>query len=199
MREGAMPNEPLPDDLFRVWQNQPVENTPMPLEEIRRKARKFEMIISSRNRREYIAAVIVVIGFTYYFFHFSDSLIRAGSVLIIAGTLFAMYQLYKKSSPGAVPADLGLTASLEFHRRELERQRELLQSVWKWYLAPLYPGLLVFTIGTMPKRGRGMALFGLICAMVFGAGFVWSWWINRRAADRITRQIEELDNLGGQL
>ena len=25
-----MPNEPLPDDILHVWQNQPVENTPMP-------------------------------------------------------------------------------------------------------------------------------------------------------------------------
>ena len=45
------------DDLLRVWQDQPVENAPMPLEEIRRKARQFESTIRNRNRREYLAAL----------------------------------------------------------------------------------------------------------------------------------------------
>ena len=37
-----MPNEFPPDDIRNVWQNQPVENAPMPLEEIQRRARRFE-------------------------------------------------------------------------------------------------------------------------------------------------------------
>ena len=45
-----MPNEFPPDDIRNVWQNQPVENTPMPLEEIQRRARRFEkMCIRDRG------------------------------------------------------------------------------------------------------------------------------------------------------
>jgi len=60
-----MPNEPLPDDIRDVWQNQPVENTPMPLEEIRRRARQFEKRIGRRNVREYIGAAVTIAAFTF--------------------------------------------------------------------------------------------------------------------------------------
>jgi hypothetical protein len=194
MREAAMPNELMPDDPLGVWQNQPLENHPMQLEEIRRKARQFEKTIRNRNRREYIAALFVVMAFTYYIFKFTDVWIRAGSALIIAGTFYVMYQLYRRASPEAAPGDLGLTASLAFHRRELERQRDLLQSIWSWYLGPLVPGLLVFTKGVMQRLGPGILLF-TVQAVFFGG----VWWINRRGAKRLSRQIAELDNLGSQL
>ena len=187
-----MPNEPLPDDLLRVWQDQPVENTTMPLEEIRRKARQFEKRIRNRNLREYCGAAIAVIAYSYYIFKFSDFLVRAGSVLVIAGTLYVVYQLHKRASVKPLPADLALTASLAFHRRELERQRDLVASVWSWYLAPFVPGLLVFTKGVAPKHGPGF-LFALA---FFALGFGAIWWFNRRAAVRLTRQISELDSLG---
>jgi hypothetical protein len=189
-----MPNEPLPDDPLRIWQDQPVENTLMSLEEIRRKARAFEKRIRNRNRREYAAAIFVVIAFTYYIFKFSDPLVRVGSALVIAGTLYVVYQLYSRASAKTVPADLGLTGSLEFHRRELVRQRDMVESVWSWYLAPFVPGLLVFMKGVSPKRGPGFVLALGFQALVFGA----IWWLNRRAAARLTRQIAELDNLGSQ-
>src|SRR5689334_7946236 len=124
-----MPNEPLPEDpgndIRNVWQNQPVENTPMPLEEIRRQARQFEKRIGRRNLREYIAGAIVLVIFTVYLFIFPNPMIRAGSALIIAGDLLVMWQLYRRATPRTLREDLALTASLQFHRQELVRQRDL--------------------------------------------------------------------------
>jgi hypothetical protein len=139
-----MPNEPLPDDIQNVWQNQPVENMTMPLEEIRRKSGKFEKRIKRRNLREYAGAAIGIAAYTFYIFKFDSLVIRAGCVLVIAGALYVVVQIYNRASPGTLPADLAFTASLEFHRRELVRQRDLLRSVWRWYLGPLIPGLAVF-------------------------------------------------------
>ena len=189
-----MPNEPLPDDIRGVWQNQPVENTPMPLEEIRRKARQFEKRINRRNLREYIGAAIGIAAYTFYIFKFHSLVIRAGSVLVIAGVLYVVFQLYKRASPGQLPADLALTASLEFHRRELVRQRDLLRSVWRWYIGPLIPGLAVFSAGIMPHRVGTMVFSVSFFLVVFGLIV----WVNHRAAVRLDRRIAELDNLESQ-
>src|SRR4051812_26168128 len=123
MREGAMPN----DDWLNVWQNQPVENASMPLEEIRRKARQFEITIRNRNRRECIAAVFVLAAFTYYMFRFPYPVARTGFGLTIAGTLYVVYQLHRRASAESMSQDMGLTSSLSFHRTELVRQRDALE------------------------------------------------------------------------
>lgn len=191
-----MPNKPLPDDIRNVWQDQPVENAPMPLEEIRRKAQQFEKRIDRRNLREYIGGAVGLAVFTYYIFKFPSPMTRAGSALVIAGMLCIMVQIYRRASPGKLPADLAWTASLQYHRRELARQRDLLRSVSWWYIAPLLPGLLVFTAGTMPPHVPGWVylVLGLFYLVVFG-GIIW---VNHRAAVSVSRQIAELDNLESQ-
>jgi hypothetical protein len=186
-----MPNEPLPDDIRHVWQNQPVENTPMPLEEIRRKARQFEKRISRRNLREYIAGAAGIVIFTVYLFIFPNPVARTGSALIIAGGLCVLFQLYKRATPGTLPEELGLTASLEFHRRELVRQRDLLRSVWLWYIGPFVPGIVVFGMAVRPHHGTAswwnagpfLCIFGVIM------------WLNYRAARGLDRQIAEIESL----
>jgi hypothetical protein len=135
-----MANEPLPDDIRDVWQNQPVENASMPLEEIRRKARQFEKRIGRRNVREYVGAALAIAVFTFYIFKFPNPTIRAGSALIIAGMICIVIQIYKRASPGALPADAPLTASIAFHRGELARQRDSLRSVVWWYIGPIISG-----------------------------------------------------------
>ena len=188
-----MPNEQLPDDLRSVWQNQPVEKTPMPLEEIQRRARRFEKRIDRRNLREYAGAAIGIAAYTFYIFIFHSLVIRAGSVLVIAGVLYVVVQLYRRASSGSLPADLGVAASVEFHRRELVRQRDMLRSVWRWYIAPIVPGLAVFSAGSIPPHSPAWAYLWL--ALFFFVTLGGIVWLNRRAADRLDRQIAELDNL----
>jgi uncharacterized membrane protein HdeD (DUF308 family) len=188
-----MPNEFPPDDIRNVWQNQPVENAPMPLEEIQRRARRFEKRIDRRNLREYAGAALGIAAYTFYFFIFHSLVIRAGSVLVIVGALYVVVQLHRRASSGSLPEDLGVAASIEFHRRELVRQRDLLRSVWRWYIAPIVPGLAVFLAGTMPPHSPFWVylLLALFFLVILG-GIVW---LNRRGADRLDRQIAELDNL----
>jgi hypothetical protein len=169
------------EDPLRIWQDQPVEGATLPLEEIRRRAGKFERRVRNRNRREYIAAVFVLCAFTFYFFRFTDPLVRVGSLVTIAGTIYVVAQLYRRSTPATLPSEFGLTGSVEFYRKELVKQRDLLQSVWSWYLAPFVPGLLLFSHGKIPFLAMNAIVFGLV------------WWLNRRGAARLTRQIEELE------
>jgi hypothetical protein len=189
-----MPNETPPDDIRNVWQNQPVENTPMPLEEIHRQARQFEKRIRRRNLREYIAGAAGIVIFTVYLFIFPNPVARTGSALIIVGALCVLFQIYKRATPGALPTDLALTASLEFHRRELVRQRDLLRSVWLWYVAPFVPGIVVFGTGVKPAHGSASWLNAMPFLSIFGVCM----WLNHRAAVRLDRQIAELDHVESQ-
>jgi hypothetical protein len=186
-----MPNEPLPDDIRNVWQAQPLENTPMPLEEIHRRARQFEKRIQRRNLREYIAGGAGLVIFTAYLFIFPNPVARTGSALIIAGALCVMFQIYKRATPGTLPADLTLAASLQFHRRELVRQRDLLRSVWLWYIGPFVPGIVVFGMGVSPRHGAASWWNAVTFLCIFG-GVMWA---NHRAAKGLDRRIAELDNL----
>jgi Flp pilus assembly protein TadB len=191
-----MPNEFPPDDLRNVWQNQPVENKPMPLEEIHHRAQRFEKRIDRRNLREYAGAAFGIAAYTFYIFKFHSLVVRAGSVMVIAGVLYVVVQLYRRASSGSLPEDFGVAASIEFHRRELVRQRDLLRSVWRWYIAPIVPGLAVFSAGTMAPHSPFWVY--LLLALFFVAAFGGIVWLNRRAADRLDRQIAELDSLESQ-
>jgi hypothetical protein len=189
-----MADEPLPDDLRKLWQCQTVENAPMPLEEIRRKAERFHRRIRWRNRREYCAAAIVIAAFGFDVYHFADPLARLGAGMIILGTLYAVFQLHRRASAHDLPADLALVSSIRFYRRELVRQRDALRSVWAWYMAPLLPGLTVLAFGMGPRGTKSMlGYFGIIAAVFTGVV-----WVNHRAVLRLNRQIESLDQLEDQ-
>ncbi len=78
-----MMNDPPSNDMRQVWQNQSVEATQMSLDEIRKKAQKFQRRVHWRNLREYLAAVFVVAIFGFYFWRFDRILPRTGSALVI--------------------------------------------------------------------------------------------------------------------
>ncbi|HMD97065.1 MAG TPA: hypothetical protein VKM93_07005 [Terriglobia bacterium] len=173
----------------------------MSIDEIRRKARKFQQKIGRRNLREYIAALVVVVFFSYTLWHDPDTVTRVGFAMIIAGMLYIVYQLHHRGSARSPAAEMGSASWLEFHRRELERQRDLVGSVWSWYLGPMIPGWVVLTVGlarTNPGHlqhvGVSLAVLNLVAALVF----VGIWKLNQRAARRLQRRIDELDALQKQ-
>ncbi len=192
------PNELPQDELRSAWQNQPGENLVMSLEEIRRRAGKFQHRIWWRNAREYAAVAIGVVVFGYYFTLLPNPVGRAGCVLTIAGALYVAYQLHRRASSEAAPAGGAFEHCLGFHRRGLERQRDALESVWSWYLGPLIPGLVVFITGTsiaapIPIRFRvlttaiSLAFVGLVFWLVAK--------LNQSAARKLQTKIDELKAL----
>jgi hypothetical protein len=192
------------NDLTGVWKNQPVERLEISLVEIRRKAQKLEKRILWRNLREYAASVLVIAAFGYYISVFHSALIRTGCGLVIAGTLFVVFALHKKGAARTIPAELALRTCVDFHRRELERQRDLLRTVWSWYLLPFVPGMIVFQIGLLERalaQPNASAHAGAIVAssaipVVGGAVvFVGIAKLNHWAAGKLQREIDALDRV----
>jgi hypothetical protein len=197
-----MTNESPPNDRLKsVWQNQPSEGIRMSVDEIRRRAGKFHKKIYRRNAREYVAGLAAVVFSGFELWRVPDALTRVGMGLMITGMLYLMVQLHRKGSARNLTSDLGLASGLDFFRRELERQRDLVGSVWSWYLGPLIPGWVVLMVAFARANPGHLRHFGLSLAgfNVFAAlAFVFVWKLNQRAARSLQRQIDELNGLEGQ-
>lgn len=198
-----MTNESPSTDMKNVWQSQPTEPPRIRPGEVRRKMNKFERRIFWRNVREYAAGLLVIAIFGYYEWRFNTLLVRLGSGMIIAGTLYVMYQLHRRASTRPAPADLGSSTCIEFHRKSLERQRDALRAVWSWYLLPFVPGLAILAIGSIASQRAahqgsvGHLVISILASQgIIPAVFFAIWKLNRRAADRLQTQIDELNTLG---
>ena len=181
------------NDMRNLWQNQETEPVKMPVEQIRKRAQAFQRKIRLRNSIEYAGVVFIVVAFGFMLRGVRDPILRAGDIVCMAGALYVAYQLHRRGSSRTPPADV---TCLEFHRGELQRQRELHRNVWSWYLAPLVPGLATIILaalmaqpGRLPHPRLIIAAYTSVCALLF----LVIWKLNGRAAEKLQRRIEELD------
>jgi hypothetical protein len=186
-------NEHPTNQPQQIWQSQPVEGIRISAEAIRQRAGKFESRIQWRNVREYVASLAAAVAFGYFFAKTHDVLFRIAYVLFIAGLGWVVVQLHRKGSAKRMPAAPGTSTCLQFFRAELERQRDVVQNVWPWYLAPLVPGFVILTAAYMralpfPASLASAAWLDGIVALLFF--LVWK--MNRRAARCLQHMIDDL-------
>ena len=194
-----MSKEP-PPSLQALWQGQPVDPKRFSPEEIRAKATRFQRKVRGRNLREYVGACLVIVIFSVYAWEANTWQSMVGPVLIVVGTLYLVLYLYTRGGSQPVPGgegNAGVTEScLRFHRRELERQRDLLRTVGRWYLGPLIPGVVVSHIVPLvdvwARGGDAIAAVlrsAVLSALVFGG----VWWLNAVGAKKLQREIDALE------
>lgn len=187
-----MSDERVPDHLQSLWQDQPAQGRAMSSDELRHRSQRLTRIVSRRNLREYVAAAVVAIVFGYMAWKAPLPLMRVAGVVSVAAVIFIVYHLYRHGTARAMPADMGLASCLAFHRGELERQRDLLRGVWKWYLLPLVPGLILVCLATLlahpeqASRAFWPAAGSLVLFVLIGE-------LNRHAAKRIQARIDALE------
>ncbi|HZP17891.1 MAG TPA: hypothetical protein VFB00_08005 [Terriglobales bacterium] len=185
-----MLNESPNQTIRELWQGQPVEGVKMSAEEIRRRAAKFERRIMWRNIREYGAGAIAVALFASFLIKSHDVFFQLACALIIAGLAYMSYQLHRRASVRAMPADLGAANSLQFHRGELERQMDFIRRIWRWYLGPLVPGLVAFSVASL-ARPISLLRVALVNS-IFAVCLILVWRLNVYAARCLQRHIDEL-------
>jgi hypothetical protein len=182
------------DPLQKLWKEQERQPMELTVDQISRKADSFQRTIRWRNIREYAASALVIAFFGWYAVVAHTALMRMACAAVIAAAIYVAYYLRKHGS--ATPELAASTVDhLASHRRQLERQRDLLRSIWRWYLGPLVPGLVLFAISIpieQSRFGRGPWITAAIIlvsgAVVFG-GIAW---LNRVGARQLQRQIDAL-------
>jgi len=177
-----------------IWTAQPTEGFAMPLDQLHAQAAKLHRTVQRRNLGEYIAAAIVIAAFGLYVFILPGVLFKAGSLLVIAGTLVVVWQLRRRASAEPLPLDASLAELVAFHRRELIHQRDALRSVATWYLAPFVPGMTLFIAGFAfaAPLGRLGVPVALMMAAICAAVFAGVWRLNVWGASRLQKRIDAL-------
>lgn len=184
------------DPLRSLWSQQKEEPFAMSLTDIHERASRFQTRIQWRNAIEYGAGVIVVGAFTAIALDTPDWGIRAAVALIIAGVAYICWKL--ATIARAARKEDGVSWA-DFHRAELVRQRDATASVWRWYLAPMLPGIAAFILASaftaseddIPLVFRiGVAVLG---AMWVAAVFYGIAYINKRASKKLQEEIDRLD------
>jgi hypothetical protein len=190
-----MANEPAMHDPRTVWQNQPKEPFKMPVDEMRRKARRFQM----KARFLVIYSIAVGLGMCVYFAWNSvksnELLSRLGFGVLSIWGIYAAYQAYKWIWPSNLSPDAPVSTSLEFYRSELERRRDYRLHVWRrsgltfcflglaLALAPAFIAAL-----DNPRILRNGAPFFVLLTLWFVVFFFGK----KRGQNKLQREIDEL-------
>lgn len=199
-----MTNKSPSSDLRNVWQNQKPEGILMSAEEIRRKAEKFERKIFWENALNYLVGFAgVALLSLCLMWQILGALLRLGMGLILVAVLYMVWQTHKRSPFRRMPAEMGVASCVEFHRRELERRRDLHRNVWKWSLGPAIPGLLVIMAGVAHMSPwnhslRALISFDLMFAAIVVFAFAYAWRESQWRALKLQNQIDELNALEGR-
>jgi hypothetical protein len=181
------------DDPRNLWQSQEGEEMTISVDELRAKAAKFQSRIRWRNWREQAACLFVIVAFGAGFLKMPQIVPRISCALIVVGAIYIAWHIRRWGAPQSLPADMGRANCAGFYRGELARQRDLLRSVWKWYLGPMIPGLGLFVVYGIWIAPPGRRWFPVVYAVATAAFFWAIGWLNRRAARQLESQIAELD------
>jgi hypothetical protein len=185
------------DALRRAWQGQAPPAASPTLDDVQRRANRFSRRISWRNAREYVAGGLVIPVFLADIVRGGfNGLVDVGNVLTVLGCSYVLYRMHQWGRARALPGELGTVDALSFHRAEVVRQRDLLLSVWRWYLLPFAPGITLTLLGRAMERpalwNRAMGTLAVAFALA-----VFLAWLNRRVAARLQRDIDALDRASG--
>jgi hypothetical protein len=189
-----MSSEMNRNDPKNLWQGQETEKMFIDVEEIRLRAVRLERRIYWRNVREYAGGGLVAAIVAVQVWH-ARGWDLAPPLLLLAGTIVVLFELHRRTAGGSYPMEAGLRTTLDSHLRELERQRDALRNVWKWYLAPFLPGFAATFAVSIASRGlsKPVVAFGALLVVLYAA----VWKLNDSAANKLEKKIQELERMAG--
>ncbi len=192
------------DPLQTIWQSQSHEGFSMSLTDIHARAEHFQARIRTRNWIEYVAGALVVACFAWLALTVPEPIVQTGAVLTACGALYVCWQLHRIGRAATrAEKNAGAQSWATFHRGELSRQRDALRTVWRWYLAPFAPGMLVFLAGvsfTAANPAPLPARLGVFVAgiTIMAALFAAIAWLNAQAVKRLDAELAALDRVDSE-
>lgn len=188
----------MSDPLQTLWAEQKEEPFAMSIADIHVRSARFQSRVRNRNWRELIVAAFMVVTFGWIGWIAPDVIVRIGAGLIIAGLIYVSVALNTKARAGSAGDLAAANTWADFYRDELERQYVALRDVWRWYLAPLVPGLVVFLVGASLTPANPTPFFAKAIVLAFSLAFAAAvfagvFWINQIGARQLKAEIDKLD------
>lgn len=187
------------DDLKDIWRNQPTEISTMTLKLIEQRSRDLR----ARTRRKLLGTLAgpFVAGLFYAYgmkeFAAFRQLLQPPFALALVWSLAGLYFLNRGMWSPVMPGDAGRSTGLEFCRREIERQRDLVRRVLLWAFGPimLTIGTFIVALAMVSTKDKGSFPNGLpflIAVVVWiSAYFI----IRAREQRDLQREIDELNHI----
>jgi hypothetical protein len=115
----------------------------------------------------------------------------------LAWSLAGLYILNRGMWSAVMPGDAGLSTGLEFCRREIERQRDLVRRVLLWSLGPvmLAIGTLILALAMVSTKDRGLIPNGLPFLIAIVVWIIAYFNIRFREQRELQREIDELNDI----
>ncbi len=180
-----------------VWKEQPMTVRTLDHDDIMARAGRLDVQVQRRNFLEYVAggagaALTSVFGVQTLFSAAGAAAVvqGIGFMLLAAGILFAIGQLYRRSGQRGLPDPAQDSAS--FLRARLVRERDMLAAAWQWYIAPMVPGFALIYGAGIAMPGTSLVAHGVAGGLT-AVFLIFVFWLNRRAARRIDGEIAALD------
>jgi hypothetical protein len=182
-----------PDNhLKALWQGQETELKPMSVDAIRNRATRY----ATRRSWAFAFGSALMLAEIAIFGRYALILpslgARIGMLAIVVG-LSWMIARFSFVAPRRLP---GAKASgetiLEFHRTELQRQRETFGGLLIT-VGPTLLGVVVFVVGATidhPQRALGRAL---PIVVMIGLWMIGAWWLVRRQERKRLRRLAEIE------
>jgi hypothetical protein len=175
-------------DIQQLWNSQPREEHVMSIDDVRSKAERFEQKLRRRSIATAVLVAVLIIVEAWQVWRSPELLERVGDLLTVAAFVYVGYRFRGYATAHLMPAGLGLTASIDFYRTQLARQRDFASHPWK-FLAVFIPGVGLSLLGGVlnqaPALSAAFAGFGV-------ALFVTTAWVIRRSARRLQDELDEL-------
>lgn len=186
------------DDVLRdAWAAQTIDSERPDLTTLVAAVGELEATVARRNRRELVAAAVVIVAFSAIAVAAADPLGQLGAAAIAAGAVFVSYTLLRRGRTAAPPAALALEC-VAWRKAELVRERDLLAGIWRWYLGPLVPGFVMFLAsGALRADTTGELAIHAVVAAVSVAVFGGIGWANAAAARALDAELRAMDTPRG--
>jgi len=179
----------------QLWQAQALDAPRISLAFVRQRSDELRRWARTRNAISYFGAVallpfIVWAGWSLFSV---KPLLAMAFLLNVPFCIWLLFRWHKRAASQEQPAELGVLDALKFHRRQLERQRDVRLDRWRRW--PAIPGfLLIFVamaIEVTPVPWTKMGRMFLVMVAILSIAMV----IEERAARRIQKEIDALDSL----
>jgi hypothetical protein len=182
-----------------IWLNQRTEAPTMTLKLIQQRSRDLR----AKTRRKLLGTLAGPLAASlFYAFGMKEfaplrQVLQPLFAFALAWSLAGLYFLNRGMWSAVMPGDAGLSTGLEFCRREIERQRDLLRRVLLWSFGPvlLAIGTFILALAMVGTRDRGIFPNGLPFLILIVVWIVGYFIVRLREQRELQREIDELNDI----
>ena len=190
------------DGPKNVWLNQPTETPTMTLRLIQQRS----VDLRARTRRKLLGTIAgPITASLFYAYGMKEfaplrGLLQPLFAVALAWSLAGLYFLNRGMWPAEMPGDAGLSTGLEFCRRELERQRDLVRRFLLWTFGPilLAIGTFILALARVSTKNRGLFPNGLPFLIAIVVWIVAYFYLRYREQRELQHEIDELNDIDGE-